>query len=173
MENETFIDVITISEIEDMSSVFEGLFGWFYKGTLCALLVFGFLVHRSLHYTFGRLGSRHINDIIVPSLVALEIMCPIYFVYLMAKSMYYPLVNIIGENLCYFMAFGEMTCAMYCQYLSVLIAFFRYMCICHDDFMKKWLSPKVSISPQWEIGRRKVILINRDFCTLDNIWGYN
>ena len=26
---------------------------------------------------------------------------------------------------------------------------------------------------QWEIGRRKVILINQDFCDPDGIWGYN
>ena len=27
--------------------------------------------------------------------------------------------------------------------------------------------------PQWEMGRRKVILKNQDFCDPDSVWGYN
>ena len=143
MENNS-TEIFLNTEFQEMTSVLEGYWTWLYVGTIGIFFTFGFLVHRSLHYTFGRLGSRHINQMIMPSLWAIEIISPPYCLFMMGKAMYYPLGDIFGVNFCNFMAFGESAGTMYCQLLTFFIALFRYTCICHHGFLIRWSSPKVS-----------------------------
>ena len=49
------------------------LYGWlyvFHTATIIFILYIGYKIHRALLKTFNRLGSRHINSIIIPTLVS-------------------------------------------------------------------------------------------------------
>ena len=49
------------------------LYGWlylFHTAAIIFILYIGYKIHRALLKTFNRIGSRHINTIIIPTLVS-------------------------------------------------------------------------------------------------------
>ena len=135
---------IIINSLEIFSPILEGWRQYFFLGFATIISVTAFLVQRAIYRTIKRLGNRHINQMIVPSLIVFYIMTPLELLTLIAKSLHYPLSQITGSYFCYVSTYLSLWLNIFSHFITFFTTVFRYICLYHDERMMKWkLTPKV------------------------------
>ena len=161
------MSIMNISVTEfDLEEYTPRITTWFcLVNNFCIILIYflGVIVHRGVYRTFKRLGSRHIKLVVIPPLVRQYSICyytpwyyvftiqvlgdviiPIYLIALMFKSCYYPIKDIIGEFNCHVMFLLEIFFVSLSQCHTFYVTLFRYICIFHDERIRKLnLNPRV------------------------------
>ena len=109
------------------------------------LAILAILVQRAVYKVLNNLDDRPINAIIKPTMVMNSITISPYFFTLLLKAIHYPLKDITGENLCFFLNYFDQWFNMINQFQTFFITLFRYVCIFHmGRLYKKGLTPKVT-----------------------------
>lgn len=112
-----------------------------HNGTLLFVSIIWCMLHRALYRSFKRLGSRYINVIIIPSFVYLYICIPLEIIVKVLRTIYYPLTDLIGNELCYIITWMEVHASIYAQMHTFFITFFRYVCLFHEKLLLR-LTPR-------------------------------
>ena len=135
---------IIINNLEIFSPILKGWRLYLFLGFAAIISLAAFLVQRAIYRTIKRLESRHINLMIVPSLILFYIMTPLELMTLIAKSLHYPLSHITGSYFCYFSDYLHLWLNIFSHFITFFTTVFRYICLYHDEKLMKWkLSPKV------------------------------
>ena len=67
-QNQVLVPILV--PLEDYTPLLYGWLYLFHTATIILIFYIGYKIHRALIKTFNRLGSRHINSIIIPTLVS-------------------------------------------------------------------------------------------------------
>ena len=60
---------------------------------------------------------------------------PVYAVFLILKSLYYPFKDLFGEAACYVGSYVELFLLYLAQFQTFFITLYRYICLFHDDML--------------------------------------
>lgn len=136
---------LTFQALESFTPVLDGWKQAFFTTAAITVTCAALVIQRAVYRTLMRLGSRHINQMIVPSQVIFNIMTPLKLMSLIGKAYYYPLKDITGPFLCYADTYLDLWSSMYAHFLTFFVSLFRYICLFHDDeLIKRNISPRVS-----------------------------
>ena len=70
MLNITSSDIIIINNVEELTTVLEWHLRIIFIFLLAIVAATAFFIHRAIYRTFERLGKRHINIIVIPSMAS-------------------------------------------------------------------------------------------------------
>ena len=125
------------SDLEVFTPILGLRFTICYILTICLVLLVTIQVQSVVFRTFEKLGNRHINIIILPTLKTIYILSPIYDTILILRAIYYPTKDIHGSILCYIVNYFELFVIILAQFQTFFITLYRYICIFHDGLLIK------------------------------------
>ena len=140
MRNNTFYEILQMLEVSenDLHEFTPLLKGWSaYIFVLTTLMVckITMVVQRAVFLTFRKMGSRHINIIIHPCLILLNINMPMYALVVICRALYYPIKDLTGTVACYCITYLELFSLFLAQFQTFFITVYRYICLFHDQFL--------------------------------------
>ena len=109
-------------------------------------LITGLLTHYKLYCFLEKLSQRTINKILSFDSVIRSAIFPLAIVMQVLFLWFENETNqILGDWGCYFFAYQIFALIVFLQSQSFFMALFRYICVAHEDKLRKWhLTPKVS-----------------------------
>ena len=128
----------------------------FSSSAILIMLAVGFIIQKKLYIFLKNRSKRFINKIILTNFYIQNITTPILLCYFLLRLWTYNPSQYISKDGCYVISFILQYNLMIDRSTSLFINLFRYICIVHDDFLKKFdIHPKVSTSYSWNTFKTK------------------
>ena len=154
-------------EILHMETLRE-ILGFNLKTTLCIstailiILALGTTIQKQLYSFLKTKNKRLVNKIILPNVLLQNITYPIILCYLLLAIWVQDPSYYISDYGCYGFSIILQFSGLFVRLVSFFINLFRYICIVHDESLKKYdIHPKVSLPtlmPNMVIQNRIVLL---------------
>ena len=159
-------------EILDTQSLRE-ILGYDLRTNLCLsttiliILAFGTIVQKQLYSFLKTRNKRLVNKIILLNVLIQNIIYPIILCYHLLAIWVQDLSYYISDYGCFALSLILQFSGLFDRSVSFFINLFRYICIVHDDYLKKHdIHPKVSLhNSNLHIQRMYIIVIAYIFTT--------
>lgn len=133
-----------IKALEYFTPELQGWQLWTFLSAASVITIAAIIVQITVFRTIKRLGSRIINQMIIPTLVVSIVVTSLDMISLTIKTLYYPMADLTGSWFCHAKQYITLGANIHFNCHTFFLTLFRYICIFHDEKILKWdLTPKL------------------------------